>query len=297
MRHPIFKGIDEEEVIKTIEEIIPVPTFLDELSKPITLRKTSNLVFIELKNVMTIRKGLFETNSRIYQFKTEDSFLTYSHECLLDEPKYMGNCYGVGYITKYHQRIDKTCYDPSFESIKDDEDVKYWFQGISYGKEFNKENWENEMSNKYINKWNKYRNKVYCTSNAISQLYKVRVVQKILKYNSTINTEYSVLNLKRWNKITNKPTNSGLTARHSSWQYIEDGKEKEKINWDFENQALTIHQVEKFAIWNGFKKEILKITNKGKTSESIKYKSYQYGEYANYLLEIYGGALKQREDD
>jgi hypothetical protein len=175
--------------------------------------------------------------------------------------------------------------------------VKYWFQGISYGKEFNEENWKNEMADKYDNKWcKKYRNKVYTTATALSKLYKVRVIQKKLKYNSIITHDYSVLNLKRWNKITNKPTNSGLTARRRTpWHFIEDGKAKEKINWDFADEALTAVQVEKFAIWNGFKKDILKITNKGKANETIKYKSYQYGEYANYLLEIYGGALKQRE--
>jgi hypothetical protein len=299
MKHPIFKGIDEDEEIQTVEQVNTLPSFVVELSKPITLKKTRNMLFIELKNVMQIRRGLFETHSRIYQFKTDNSFLTYSHEYLLNEPQYNGNCYGVGYITKYHQRIDKTCYDPSFESIKDDEDVKYWFQGISYGKEFNEENWKIVLPDKYDNLWGKkYRNKVYTTATALSKLYKVRVIQKKLKYNSIITHDYSVLNLKRWNKITNKPTNSGLTARHRTpWHFIEDGKAKEKINWDFEDEALTAVQVEKFAIWNGFKKDILKITNKGKANESIKYKSYQYGEYANYLLEIYGGALKQREDD
>jgi len=125
-----------EEVIKTIEKAEPVkkfPSFVDELSQPITLKKTNNLLFIELKNVMQIRRGVF------------------------DEPQYSEEYYEYGYISKYspyikNQKNLEIYSRGNFEDFKDDKILKEFIENRQKGKfqyKFNKKIWTCE-TNAYI---------------------------------------------------------------------------------------------------------------------------------------------------
>ena len=294
----LFEGVVEEpvEVEEVVEEPVEVmhtePTeqftkLFQEVAKEIVqapnsyiLKRTSNLFRIEFKDAIKIRRGLLSRYSRNLDY----------------EPKYTGRCYHTRYISKYNKKIaSKNTIGrisiPKWDEIKDDTVVKEWF--ARGDREFNEKNWDDySRCLDSITGWNRWRDGYsYETDNfkPAHHTIKIRGVKKILNYERSIISNSSLTYLKIWNRDTNKTTNRGLKAIHPTWTVSED--DKERGGWNFSDNVLTIHTVEKLALQNGFKPDVLKITNKGKKNEAVKYKSHQYGEYAEFLMTIYGGKL------
>jgi hypothetical protein len=308
MKVAIYKPNETQEIFKGMFKSV-----VEELNKPYTLKQTKNIMIIELKQYILIRKGLFNNNTKwvkllfdVYYSNGEQKCINQSSDILYDEPNYNGNCYTYTYVSKYHPKVKYPNVSkfnrfidfyrhPSFEDIKNDERIEEWFVKRNSHLKFNEKDWEktiysNNEYNECVNSWMKFRNSEGDgKKNKSYYPYKLRVLEKSLDYSRTPMNYRSIFNLKYWDKTTKLTSLRGLKANGDGWTYSNSNKKSRMLGWTF--GGLTAVDIEVWAIKNGFQKEIIKVNNKGKKNEKTHYKKYQYGDYAEYMCKIFGGYI------
>lgn len=287
----IYKPNETQEIFKGMFKSV-----VEELSKPYTLKQTNNILMVSLKHSFLVRRGLYKTNYNSVQYNSNGTQYTKMKDVLNDKIIYSGKCHHYAYVSKYHPKViynkRSGYYTPSFDVVKDDKLVEKWFLDIIDGKNpvslpkwvnFNEMGWTEFIRTQYGNNlWDLFRKNQGDKSQQYP--YKVRILEKTLDYDRTPMKYFSLFNLKYWNKTTKLTSLRGLKAITDGWTYE---KTNRTSGWTF--GGITASSIDWWAKENGFKEEIVKITNKGKKNEKIHYKKYQYGDYAEYLLKELGG--------
>jgi hypothetical protein len=99
-----------------------------------------------------------------------------------------------------------------------------------------------------------------------------RVVRRTLNYENTPFKYESVLNYKKWDKITKKTSLKGLKA-NTTWTWTEpkrDGEEGRARTGGWTFGGFCANSIEYNAVENGFKKK--------------KGQKYNYGDFAEFLM-------------
>ena len=251
-------------------------------------------MFIDLKNYFMIRRGLFKRQFNSFRYTNLTGTQYNKMEDILNDTfNYTGKCYIYSLVSKYHpnvnyNKIDFSEYRVKFNDVKDDKRVEEWF--LKQNKVYSfAECWWKEFFSTADGResWKNFRVREGCETNKSLFPFKIRVLYKTLNYDLTPNKYYSLFNLKYWNKTTKLTSLRGLKAITGAWTYSDYHKRTRSSGWSF--GGITAINLELWAMLNGFKKEVGKITNKGKKSEVIHYKKYQYGDYAEYMCKTIGG--------
>jgi len=286
----VYKPNETQETFKGMFNSV-----VEELNKPYTLKRTQNIMFVELKKYFMIRRGLFKTQYNTFRYGSNIAGKGYDkyEDILNDNFSYNGKCYIYSRVSKYHpsvryNRKDFNEYRIKFKDVKDDKRVEEWFLKQNKFYTFAECFWKEFFSTADGREsWKNFRQREGCKSNKSIFPFKIRVLYKTLNYNLTPNKYYSLFNLKYWDKTTKLTSLRGLKAIDGAWTYSDYHRRTRSSGWSF--GGITASNISDWARRNGFQDELVKITNQGKKNEKKHYKKYQYGDYAEYMCKTFGG--------